>query len=232
MNDADVFFSWEEARQYVGEEKMLREIEQLYFHFAGFASVEIEERVFDRVYVDGYIRLYPIDSKELKRGLPVTCSSAIIDHHMSINGAQKEEFFHKFLVFDDELLITTEVTDKENTFNYPADICFHQDDLNQFCESIGVLPGTQMHESLSPVSELDTHTEEEVDKLNVIGALACMLAMNNDLESSLQNGQHISEIIIDDLFTMMGGMGVDIDGRKKFLYEKLISSGVKSLLGE
>ena len=59
-----------------------------------------------------------------------------------------------------------------------------------------------------------------------------MLAMNSDLEGSLRDGQHISEIIIDDLFTMMDGLGVDVDGKKKFLYERLISKGVKSILGE
>ncbi|MEW8395418.1 MAG: hypothetical protein AB2707_04585, partial [Candidatus Thiodiazotropha sp.] len=71
--------------------------------------------------------------------------------------------------------------------------------------------------------------EDEV-MLKVIGALACMLAMDNDLEASLQNEQHISEIIIDDLFAMLDGMGVDIDGKQKFLYERIISDGVKTIL--
>jgi hypothetical protein len=57
-----------------------------------------------------------------------------------------------------------------------------------------------------------------------------MLAMNNDLEGSLQDEQYMSEIIIDDLFAMLRGMGVEVDGKQKFLYEKLISEGVKSIL--
>ena len=232
MNDADVFFSWEEAGHYVGEEKVLREIDELYFHFSGFASVEVEERSFERVYVDGYLRLYPADVKELKRGMSVTCSSALIDRHMSINGIQREELFQKFLVFDDELLIGMGLKEEENSFRYPIDIFFHQDDLNRFCESIGIHPGGPPQEASDSRPESGLVHEEETDKLNVIGALACMLAMNNDLEGSLQDGQHISEIIIDDLFTMMGGLGIDIDGKKKFLYERLISSGVKSILHE
>lgn len=57
-----------------------------------------------------------------------------------------------------------------------------------------------------------------------------MLAMNNDLEASLHNQRHISEIIIDDLFIMLSGMGIEVDGKQKFLYEKLISEGVKSII--
>ncbi|MCG8012189.1 MAG: hypothetical protein JAY64_10870, partial [Candidatus Thiodiazotropha weberae] len=75
-------------------------------------------------------------------------------------------------------------------------------------------------------------SESTLDELNLIGALACMLAMNNDLEESLRDGQHISEIIIDDLFTMLDGLGVEMDGKKKFLYERLISKGVKSILDD
>ena len=229
MYDADVFFSWEDAGQYVGEEKLLKEIDELYFHFSGFASVELEERSFERVYVDGYVRLYSADVNELKRGAPVTCGSALIDRHISINGAHREELFQRFLVFDDDLLIGMDLQQEENSFRYPVDIFFHQNDLNRFCESIGIHPGGQPSDSWPVSGQVD---EDEADKLNVIGALACMLAMNNDLEGSLRDGQHISEIIIDDLFTMMGGLGVEVDGRKKFLYERLISSGVKSILHE
>jgi hypothetical protein len=226
-NDVDVFFSWEDAGQYVGDEKLLREIEDLYFHFSGFASVEVNERSFERVYVDGYLRLYPADVNELKRGMSVTCSSTLIDQHMSINGMIREELMQRFLVFDEELLVGQRVNKNENAFNYPADIYLHVDDLYQLCNTIGIEPGDQ-----SPQSEPLENSEEDVEKLNVIGALACMLAMNSDLEGSLQDRQHISEIIIDDLFTMMGGLGIDVNGKKKFLYERLISKGVKSILDE
>ncbi|MES9941676.1 MAG: hypothetical protein ABW104_01620 [Candidatus Thiodiazotropha sp. 6PLUC2] len=227
-SEADIFFSWEDASHFAGDEKVLREIDRLYFHFAGFASVEVEERSYERVYVDGFLRLYPADVKELKRGVSVTCSSALIDHHMSINGIIREELFRKFLVFDEELLIGLSVEKGENSFNYPADISFHQDDLHKICTTIGILP--EEPEQVSPQSEPLDSNNLELDQMNVIGALACMLAMNRDLEGSLQDGQHISEIIIDDLFTMMGGLGVNVDGKKKFLYERLISKGVKSIL--
>ncbi|MCG7915223.1 hypothetical protein A3194_00160 [Candidatus Thiodiazotropha endoloripes] len=247
-NDDETFLSWENACRFVGDEKILREIEELYLHFAGFASVEVEERSYERVYVDGHLRLYPTDVNELKRGLPVTCSSALIDHHMSINGVVREELFQKFLVFDDELLIGLSVNKGSSAYNYPSDISFYHEDLHQICDRFGIKPGVPVDpspdtQSLTPPSEsqplipssdslpLET-SENSLDELNLIGALACMLAMNSDLEESLRDGQHISEIIIDDLFTMLDGLGVDVDGKKKFLYERLISMGVKSILEE
>jgi hypothetical protein len=107
------------------------------------------------------------------------------------------------------------------------------------CSRIGIRPGAAEKQasdnqplSLSQDSQPLDPSEDGYDQMSLIGALACMLAMNNDLEGSLRNGQHISEIIIDDLFTMMGGLGIDVDGKKKFLYERLISKGVKSILGD
>ncbi|MEJ2621806.1 MAG: hypothetical protein P8163_16590 [Candidatus Thiodiazotropha sp.] len=238
-NDDDIFLTWDEARRFVGDEKILREIDELYFHFAGFASVEVKERAFERVYVDGYLRLYANDVNELKRGLAVTCNSALIDQYIIINGVVRDELFQKFLVFDDELLIGLSVEKADNAYSYPADICFHQQDLHNICSKIGIRPdATEKHTSdsrpraLSQDSQPLDLAEDGHDHLSLIGALACMLAMNNDLEGSLRNGQHISEIIIDDLFTMMDGLGIDVDGKKKFLYERLISKGVKSILGD
>ncbi|MEW8626921.1 MAG: hypothetical protein AB2551_14285 [Candidatus Thiodiazotropha sp.] len=236
-NDDESFLSWDDACRFVGDEKILREIDELYLHFAGFASVEVQERSYERVYVDGYLRLYLTDVNELKRGLPVTCNSALIDHHMSINGVVREELFQKFLVFDDELLIGLSVDKGESAYNYPSDISFYHEDLHDMCNRIGIKPGTPVDPSpdsqpLTPSADsqpLDS-SESTLDELNLIGALACMLAMNSDLEESLRDGQHISEIIIDDLFTMLDGLGVDVDGKKKFLYERLISKGVKSIL--
>jgi hypothetical protein len=238
-NDDDIFLTWDQACRFVGDEKVLREINELYFHFAGFASVEVKERSYERVYIDGYLRLYANDVNELKRGLPVTCNSALIDQHIIINGVVREELLQKFLVFDDELLIGGHVEKGDNLYSYPGDICFHQQDLHNMCSRIGIRPGAaESHSSDSqPLSLLQDSqpldlSEDGHDLLSLIGALACMLAMNNDLESSLQNGQHISELIIDDLFTMMDGLGIDVDGKKKFLYERLISKGVKSILGD
>jgi hypothetical protein len=227
-SDTDIFFSWDDARHYVGDEKILREIDQLYFHYAGFASIEVEDHAYERVYVDGYLKLYPADVRELKRGMSITCSSTLIDHYISVNGIVREELFQKFLVFDEELVIGLSIEKGDNTFNYPKDISLHQDDLNRICNTIGVHPEESVQ--VAPPAQSSNGTEDELEKLNVIGALACMLAMNSDLEGSLQDGQYISEIIIDDLFTMMEGLGIDLDGKKKFLYERLISKGVKSIL--
>ncbi len=228
-SDSDVFLSWEEASRYLGDEKLLKEIPALFFNFTGFASIELSERSFERVYVDGYFRLYPSDIDELKRGMTISYSSALIDHNISINGVIREDCFQKFLVFDDELQIGGTVKNGDNTFKYPTDIHFNQLDLDRFCESIGLRPG-EPRQSTASGDLLGSEAEDEPEKLKLIGVLACMLAMNNDLEGSLQDGQHISEIIIDDLFTMMSGLGIDMDGRKKFLYERLISCGVKSVL--
>jgi hypothetical protein len=223
MNEQGVFYSWEQACDYVGDSRFLNELDELYFHFCGFASVEVESGTFDRVYVDGYLKLYSPDVIELKKNLSVTYSSAIIDHNITINGVVRNDLFQKFLVFDDELLIGEGKGTLDNEFNYPQDIHFNHTDLNRVCDAYGI----QRPES-EPISK--PLIVEEETTLKVIGALACMLAMNNDLEGSLQDEQYMSEIIIDDLFAMLRGMGVEVDGKQKFLYEKLISEGVKSIL--
>jgi hypothetical protein len=223
MNEQGIFYSWEQACDYVGDSRFLKEFDELYFHFNGFASVEVESGNFDRVYVDGYLKLYPTDVNELKKQLPVTYSSAIIDHNITINGVIREDLFQKFLVFDEELVIGEGKGELENEFNYPNDIHFNHVDLSSVCDVYGIqLPESELNSKPIVV-------EEELT-LQVIGALACMLAMNNDLEGSLHDGQHISEIIIDDLFAMLSGMGVELDGKQKFLYERLVSDGVKTIL--
>lgn len=223
MNEQGIFYSWEQACDYVGDKRFLNELDEFYFHFCGFASVEVERGKFDRVYVDGYLKLYPTDVNELRRNLPVTYSSAIIDYNITINGVMRNDLFQKFLVFDDELIIGSGKGELDNEFNYPDDIHFNQSDLNRICDVYGIKP---------PVSEPQSKPviiEDEI-LLKVIGALACMLAMNNDLDSSLQNERYISDIIIDDLFIMLNGMGVEINGKQKFLYERIISDGVKAIL--
>jgi hypothetical protein len=223
MDEHDVFCNWKQACDYVGDSRFLSELEELYFHYAGFASVEVERGTYDRVYVDGYLKLYATDVNELKKEVPVTYSSAIIDHNIMINGVVREDLFQKFLVFDDELLIGAGHGEQDNEINYPNDIHFNYIDLNRVCDDYGI----QRHDSESQSKPVNL--EDEI-VLHVIGAMACMLAMNKDLEGSLQNGQHISEIMIDDLFDTLSGMGLTIDGRRKFLYEKLISQGVKTIL--
>jgi hypothetical protein len=187
--------------------------------------------------VDGYLRLYANDVNELKRGLPVTCNSALIDQHIIINGVVREELFQKFLVFDDELLIGQSVEKGESAYNYPADISFYHEDLHGMCSRIGIqsdaddnLSANSQSVSLLQDSQPLDPSEKGHDELSLIGALACMLAMNNDLDGSLRDGQHISEIIIDDLFEMLSGIGFDVDGKQKFQYEKLITDGVKTIL--
>jgi hypothetical protein len=223
MNEQGIYYSWDQACDYVGDSRFLNELDELYFHFSGFASVEVERGTFDRIFVDGYLKLYPNDVSDLRRKLPVIYSSAIIDQNITINGVVRDDLFHKFLVFDEELIIGTGKGELDNEFNYPQDMHFNQIDLNRVCDAYGIQrPETEP--SSCPVI-----VEDEV-MLKVVGALACMLAMNNDLDGSLQDEQLISEIIIDDLFTMLIGMGVEIDGKQKFLYERIISDGVKSIL--
>jgi hypothetical protein len=159
----------------------------------------------------------------LTKGLLVTYSSAIIDHNITINGAVRDDLFQRFLVFDEELLIGEGKGEQENEINYPNGIHFNFTDLSRVCDAYGIQRPESGPQSRPIVAEGEV-------ALQVIGALACMLAMNNDLESSLQDELHISEIIIDDLFVMLNGMGVDIGGKQKFLYEKLISEGVKTIL--
>ncbi|MEW8291255.1 MAG: hypothetical protein AB2672_12040, partial [Candidatus Thiodiazotropha endolucinida] len=86
MNEQGVFYSWEQACDYVGDSRFLHELEEFYFHFNGFASVEVESGAVDRVDVDGYLKRCATDVNELKKNLPVTYSSAIIDHNITING--------------------------------------------------------------------------------------------------------------------------------------------------
>jgi hypothetical protein len=223
MNEQDVFYSWEQACDYVGDSRFLNEVDECYFHFKGFASVEVESGSFERVYVDGYLKLYSNDVNELKKNLPVTYSSAIIDRNITINGVVRNDLFQKFLVFDEELLIGEGKGALDNEFNYPQDILFNHIDLERICNAYGIRRTNSEPESRSLV------VEEQV-ALKVIGALACMVAMNNDLDSSLLDEQYMSDIIIDDLFSVLDGMGIEIDGKQKFLYEKLISEGVKSIL--
>lgn len=225
MDEQGVFCSWKQACDYMGDSRFLGELKELYFHYKGFASVEVERGTYDRVYVDGYLKLYDRDINELKNRVPVTYSSAIIDHNITINGVVRDDLFQKFLVFDEELLIGTEKGERENEINYPKDIHFNYHDLNRVCDAFGI----QRRESKPQPKAVKVEDRDKV-ALHVIGAMACMLAMNKDLEGSLQSGQLISDIIIDDLFEMLSGMGLNIDGRQKFLYEKLISKGVDTIL--
>jgi hypothetical protein len=228
MVEQDVFCNWKQACDYVGDSRFLSELEELYFHYSGFASVEVEDGTYDRVYLDGYFKLCARDVNELKKSVLVIYSSAIVDHNIIIDGVVRDDLFQKFLVFDEELHIGTGKGERENEINYPNDIHYNYNDLKRVCDANGI----EHHESVSqstPQSNPALNAEDEIT-LRVIGAMACMLAMNKDLEGSLHNQQHISEIIIDDLFEMLRGMGLEIDGREKFLYEKLISNGVKSIL--
>jgi hypothetical protein len=223
MDEQVVFCNWKQACDYVGDSRFLNELEEFYFHYNGFASVEVERGSYDRVYVDGYLKLNARDVDELKNKLPVTYSSAIIDHNITINGVVRDDLFQKFLVFDEELLIGEGKGEQDNEINYPNGMHFNYNDLNSVCDAYGI----QRHESEQQSKPANIEAELP---LQLVGALACMLAMNKDLEGSLHNEQHISEIILDDLFEMLSGMGLEVDGKQKFLYEKLISEGVDIIL--
>jgi hypothetical protein len=223
MDEQAIFCNWKQACEYVGDDSFLKEMKELYFHYKGFASVEVDNGTFDRVYVDGYLKLNSTDVNELRKKLPVIYSSAIIDRNITINGVVRDDLLRKFLVFDDELLIGADKGEHENEINYPYGIHLNYYDLNRVCSTYGI-------ERRESGSQTQLDDVEDKDSLQLIGALAYMLAMHKDLEGSLQSRQHISEIIIDDLFEMLSGIGFDVDGKQKFQYEKLITDGVKTIL--
>ncbi|MEJ2394387.1 MAG: hypothetical protein P8Z77_06290, partial [Candidatus Thiodiazotropha sp.] len=97
------FLTWREACVVVGDKRVLKELDELYFHYAGFASVEMGQKSYDRVHVNGFLRLYPADVKDLRQGIPVGCNSALVNGFMSINGSYNKDLLEKFIVFDDEL---------------------------------------------------------------------------------------------------------------------------------
>jgi hypothetical protein len=223
------FLSWREACVLVGDKRVLQESDELYVRYTGFASVELGEKSYDRVHVNGFLRLYPTDVKDLRHGIPVGCNSALVNNFMAINGSFNQEFLEKFIVFDDELVIGAGMeTSPNDDLVYPSSIYYRESDLLKLCERFGLVP-TEVDSDLIPDSSLQSvNSEREVDLLCMIGALSCLLARQKGVGDS-QEWHQLSDAFIDELFELMEGLGIAVDGKNKFRYERLIAEGVKFL---
>jgi hypothetical protein len=221
------FLSWREACAMVGDKRVLKESDELYFRYSGFASVEMGEKSYDRVHVNGFLRLYPADVKELRRGIPVGCNSALVNQFMAINGSYIKDLQEKFIVFDDELVIGvgSEASPKDD-LRYPNSIFFRESELLRLCERFGLIP-SEVDSELLPDSTLQSSSpEREVDLLCMVGGLSCLLARNKGVDKS-QEWHQLSDSFIDELFELLDGLGVPVEGKNKFRLERLISEGVK-----
>ena len=221
------FLPWREACVLVGDKRVLKESDELYFRYSGFASVEMGEKSYDRVHVNGFLRLYPADVKELRRGIPVGCNSALVNQFMAINGSYAKELLERFIVFDDEVVIGVgnESTSADD-LRYPNSIYFRESELLRLCDRFGLTP-SEVDSELLPDSTMQTgNPEREVDLLCMVGGLSCLLARAKGVDDS-QEWHHLSDSFIDELFELLGGLGVPVDGRNKFRLERLISEGVK-----
>lgn len=221
------FLPWREAIVLVGDRRVLNESDELYFRYSGFASVEMGEKSYDRVHVNGFLRLYPADIKELRRGIPVGCNSALVNQFMAVNGSYSKELAEKFIVFDDELVIGVgSETSPEDDLLYPNSIFFRESELLRLCDRFGLTP-SEVDSDLVPDSTIQsTIPEREVDLLCMVGGLTCLLAKRNGVDYS-QEWHHLSDSFIDDLFELMESLGVEVEGKNKFRLERLISEGVK-----
>jgi hypothetical protein len=217
------FLSWDESCRYVGDESVLNETDDLYFRYAGFASVEMGEKSYERVHVNGYLRLYQSDVSDLRNGIPVGCNSALINGYMAINGSFNKELLEKFIVFDDELVIGVGGKDGgENALDYPSAIFFRESDLLKICDRFGLSPvgveSEPMQQSLKP--------ERGTDLLCMVGALSCLLARQKGIDYT-REWHHLSDSFIDELFEVMSNLGIPTEGKNKFAFERLIAEGVK-----
>ncbi len=217
------FLSWSEACRYVGDERVLNETDELYLMYTGFASVEMEEKSYDRVHVNGYLRLYPSDLKDLRNGMTVGCNSALINGFMSINGDYNKSLLEKFLVFDDELTIGVAGDDaSKHDLYYPENIYLRESDLVKICDRFGLSPKADEAGSASNAVQV----ERERELLQIIGSLAFQLAKERKIDLAT-DWHHLSDSFIDELFETMESLGISVEGKRKFQYERLISEGVR-----
>jgi hypothetical protein len=211
----------------VGDKRVLKESDELYFRYTGFASVETGEKSYDRVHVNGFLRLYPADIKELRRGIPIGCNSALVNSYMAINGSYSEELLEKFIVFDDEVVIGVgSGVSPGDDLVYPTSIFYRETDLLKICEHFGLLPNEVDSGLITDSSLQSTDPEREVDLLCMVGSLSCLLARQKGIDFT-QEWHHLSDSFIDELFELMEGVGITVDGKNKFRYERLIAEGVK-----
>lgn len=220
----EYFLSWDEARHFVREPGVLNETNELYYRYAGFASVEMAEKRYERVHVDGFLRIYPADVSELRSGFPVSCNNARLNGYSTVNGAFRHELLEKFIVFDDELLISVNADKvaEEGEVAYPAGVFFRESDLCATCAKFGLVPGEPgERERCQPLPP-----GRELELLKTIGAMSCLLARQRGVDFA-QEWHHLSDSFIDELFETMSALGVNTEGKAKFLYERLISEGVR-----
>lgn len=225
------FLPWREACILVGDKRVLKELDELYFRYTGFASVEMGQKSYDRVHVNGFLRLYPADVKDLRQGIPVGCNSALVNGFMSINGSYNKDLLEKFIVFDDELVIGagTEASPHDD-LTYPSSIYYRESELLKLCDRFGLTPSEVDSDWVSDSSLQSSNPEREVDLLCLVGGLSSLIAHNKGVDFA-QEWHHLSDAIIDELFELMEGLGVAVDGKNKFRYERLISEGVKFVMG-
>ncbi|MCU7843712.1 MAG: hypothetical protein KZQ93_07705 [Candidatus Thiodiazotropha sp. (ex Monitilora ramsayi)] len=217
------FLTWGEACRYVGDERVLNETDELYFQYNGFASVEMGEKSYDRVHVNGFLRLYPTDVKDLRNHMPVGCNSALVNGFMAINGSFTKDLLEKFIVFDDELTIGITGDDSpHHDLDYPSSIYFRESDLLKICERFGLNPAGAESDSIPHSQKL----EREEDLLRTVGALSCLLAKERGVDIT-NEWHHLSDSFIDELFDIMREMGISTEGKNKFVVERLISEGVR-----
>ncbi|MGD8909457.1 MAG: hypothetical protein PVF13_05125 [Chromatiales bacterium] len=221
------FLPWREACMLVGDKQVLKESDELYFRYAGFASVELGEKSYDRVHVNGFLRLYPADVQDLRRGFSVNCNSALVNDFIEINGSFNNALLEKFIVFDDELVIGAGAEPSPNDdLTYPSSIYYRESELLKLCERFGLIPKGGDFDQISNSTLQRVNSAREADLLYMVGGLACLLARQKGIGDS-QEWYHLSDAFIDDLFELMVGLGILVDGRNKFRYERLIAEGVK-----
>jgi len=60
--------------------------------------------------------------------------------------------------------------------------------------------------------------------------MSCLLARHKGVDCT-QAWHHLSDAFIEELFEIMSGLGISIDGRSKFELERLIGEAVKFISG-
>jgi hypothetical protein len=221
------FLPWQEACALVGDKRILNELDELYFRYTGFASVELSEKSYDRVHVNGFLRLYPADVNDLRRGISVGCNSAMINSFMAINGIFNKDLLAKFIVFDDEVVIGAgSDSSLHDNLTYPASIYYRESDLFKLCERFGLDPKEVDSELVNDSRLQSVNPEREVDLLCMVGSLSCLLARQKEVADNLE-GHQLSDAFIDELFELMAGLGISVNGKSKFRYERLIAESVK-----
>jgi len=157
-------------------------------------------------------------------GVPVACNSAIVNHFIAINGSFHDSLREKFIVFDDEVVITGSHRENlgEGEVPYPEGIFFHEQDLLSACQRFGLKPGILEDKP----AQHRLNPERELDLLCLVGAMSCLLARCKGVDCT-QEWHHLSDTFIDELFETLAGLGVAIDGKNKFEFERLIAEGVK-----